>query len=175
MPNPTDIVPVAMLEKLPYLTGVIKEGLRLSYGESSRIPRISPDAPLQLNEWVIPAGTPVSMTSTLMHHEESVFPDSHSFKPERWVNDLTGHLDRYMVAFTKGSRNCLGMPLAWAELYLCLSGIFRRFGSVDVRGDDDEGVLELFETDVSDVKIVGDLFFPLVKPGSKGIRVKVRN
>jgi hypothetical protein len=175
IPKPTNVIPLATLEKLPYLTGVIKEGLRLSYGESSRIPRISPDAPLQLNDWVIPAGTPVSMTSTLMHHDESVFPDSYAFKPERWVNDPTGHLDRYMVAFTKGSRNCLGMPLAWAEMYLCLAGIFRRFGSGDVRGKDDEGVLELFETDETDVKMIGDLFFPLVKADSKGIRVKVLN
>ncbi len=115
------------------------------------------------------------MTSTIIHHDESVFPDSHSFRPERWVEDPTGHLDRYMVAFTKGSRNCLGMPLAMAELYLCLAGIFRRFGSGHVRGEDDDGVLELFETDVTDVDIIGDLFFPLVKKDSKGIRVRVRN
>jgi hypothetical protein len=56
---------------------------------------------------------------------------------------------------------------------LCLSGIFRRFGSGDVGGKDDEGVLELSETDVTDVEIKGDLFFPLVKEDSKDIRVKV--
>jgi cytochrome P450 len=115
------------------------------------------------------------MTSTLIHQDESVSPDAHTFKPERWVNDPTGQLDRYMVAFSKSSRNCLGMPLAWAEPYLCLGGIFRRFGSPDVRGKDDKGVLELFETDITDVEIVGDLFFPSVKEDSKGIRVKVLN
>jgi hypothetical protein len=65
------------------------------------------------------------------------------------------------------------MPLAWAELYLCLAGIFRRFGSVDVRGRDDEGILELYETDITDVEIIGDLFFPLVKKDLKRIRAKV--
>jgi len=80
-----------------------------------------------------------------------------------------------MVAFSKGSRNCLRMPLAWAELYLCLAGIFRRFSSKIVRDKDDEGVLALFETDITDVEIKGDLFFPLVKEDSKGIRVKVLN
>jgi len=54
-------------------------------------------------------------------------------------------------------------------MYLRLAGIFRRFGSGDVRGKDDEGVLELFETDETDVKMIGDLFFPLVKADSKGI------
>jgi hypothetical protein len=45
----------------------------------------------------------------------------------------------------------------------------------EVRGKDDEGVLELFETDETDGEIKGDLFFPLVKEDSKGIRVKVLN
>jgi cytochrome P450 len=34
------------LEKLPYLSAVIQEGLRLSYGVCSRLPRIAPDATL---------------------------------------------------------------------------------------------------------------------------------
>lgn len=45
----------------------------------------------------------------------------------------------------------------------------------EVRGKHDEGVLELFETDETDGEIKGDLFFPLVKEDSKGIRVKVLN
>lgn len=50
------------------------------------------------------------------------------------------------------------MPLAWAELYLCLASIFRRSGSSNVRGKDDEGVLELIETDVTDVEIVAGCY-----------------
>jgi hypothetical protein len=45
----------------------------------------------------------------------------------------------------------------------------------EVGGKDDEGVLELFETDETDLEIKGDLFFPLVKEDSKGIRIKVLN
>jgi hypothetical protein len=43
------------------------------------------------------------------------------------------------------------------------------------QGKDDDGVLELFETYVTDVEIKGVLFFPLVKEDSKGIRVNVLN
>jgi len=52
----------------------------------------------------------MSMSSYLVHHDESIFPDSHSFKPERWsgVGD-TDRLTKYMVSFTRGSRACLGM------------------------------------------------------------------
>lgn len=41
------------LEGLPYLTGVVKEGLRLSYGITTRLPRV-PHESLQYREWLIP-------------------------------------------------------------------------------------------------------------------------
>lgn len=45
-----------------------------------------------------------------MHHNESVFPDSYTFKPERWVDPTERkRLEKYLVAFTKGSRQCIGM------------------------------------------------------------------
>lgn len=53
----------------------------------------------------------MSMSSYLVHHDESIFPDSYSFKPERWieVGDNSDRLTKYMVSFTRGSRACLGM------------------------------------------------------------------
>lgn len=53
----------------------------------------------------------MSMSSYLVHHDESIFPDSYSFKPERWieVGDKSDRLTKYMVSFTRGSRACLGM------------------------------------------------------------------
>jgi cytochrome P450 len=166
-----------VLEALPYLNAVIKESLRLTYGVSGRLQRISPETAMRFNdgkrEWSIPAGTPVSMTTVHVHHDESIFPDSWTFKPERWLDDNDHNLDRYLLSFTKGSRQCLGMYLAFAEMYLCLSGIWRRWGSKEVRFDDDLGILELYQTTMKDVIIQGDNFLPLVEKGSKGIRVRV--
>jgi len=88
------------------------------------------------------------MTSVLLHHDEKIFPDSHTFDPERWVDNP--RLDRYLVSFSKGSRSCIGMNLAHAEMYLWLSNVFRRFGSKGVRFASDEGILELVDTDISD-------------------------
>jgi len=65
------------------------------------------------------------------------------------------------------------MSLAYAEMYLLLAAVFRRFGSKEVRFESDEGVLELVDTDISDVEIVADRFVPIVKPESKGVRVRV--
>lgn len=55
---------VAVLEQLPFLTGVIREGLRLSPGLATRLARVAPDRDLFYGQWRIPSGTPVGMTGT---------------------------------------------------------------------------------------------------------------
>jgi hypothetical protein len=129
---------------------------------SSRLPRV-PHKPLVFStagrDWVIPAGTPVSMSIPLIHQDESIFPNRREFRPERRIEDP--RLDKFLASFSKGSRNCVCMHLAYAEQYLWLSGVFRRFGSKEVHFEEDEGVLELFETDASDVDMAADAFFHL--------------
>ncbi|KAF2261425.1 cytochrome P450 [Lojkania enalia] len=161
------------LEKLPFLTAVLKEGLRLGYGATARSARVAPDTSLKCGDWTIPPGTPVSITIPLTHHNESIFPQSNSFNPNRWLGDKAIGLDKYLVSFTKGSRACLGMNLAWAEMYLSVAGVFSHFGSHGANDASDIGILELYETDEGDVALVSDMFFPVPKEGSKGVRVKI--
>lgn len=47
------------LEKLPYLRGVVKEGLRLSYGVIHPLPRVTPKA-VEFDGYVLPKGVSVS-------------------------------------------------------------------------------------------------------------------
>ena len=181
LPDPGVTVALPVLERLPYLTAVVQEAVRLSYGVASRLQRVSPEKPLVFydshsgQKWVIPPNTPVGMTSVLVHQDESIFPDATSFVPERWIENP--RLDRYLVSFSKGSRQCLGINLAYAEIYLCLARIFSRFGSGGdngVRMEGDEGVLELFETGLRDVEVYADGFVPLAAEGSQGVRIQVR-
>ena len=113
IPDPAAKLESIYLEKLPYLSACIQEGIRLSYGVSSRNPRISPDKPTKYRDWVIPAGTPVSMTIIDVHHDEHIFKNSRSFIPERWLDSPKTedgeNLGRYFVAFGKGARSCLGI------------------------------------------------------------------
>lgn len=174
-------IPLTVLENCQYLVAVVQEALRLSYGVASRLQRISPDTEMIFHDrtskknWVIPPGTPVGMTSVLVHQDASIFPDPHSFRPERWIENP--RLDRFLVSFSKGSRQCLGINLAYTEIYLCLFAIFSRFGSRgphgEVRMDGDEGVLELFETGLRDVEVRRDAFVPMPAEGSQGVRIKV--
>ena len=81
-------------------------------------------------DWVIPAGvsgstgqdlggcvstdqlqTPVSQSNYFVHMDPVLFPEPETFDPERWVRaaEKGEHLSRFIVAFTKGSRQCLGI------------------------------------------------------------------
>ncbi|KAH8665831.1 cytochrome P450 [Tricladium varicosporioides] len=167
------------LEKLPYLTACIKEGLRLAYGVSVRMPRVAPDEVMKYKDWTIPAGTAVSVCSVIVHQNEDIFPDHRTFNPERWLGPNSRHLEKYLTSFGGGGRICLGMNLAWTEAYICIGRLFEnfggKFGCEEIRMEGDKGVLELWETDLSDIEIQADLFFPEPKEGSKGLRVNITN
>lgn len=72
---------------------------------------------------------------------------------------------------------CLGMQLAYQEMFVILAGLFGRFDGPDQEEDGEGGEgewLELFETDRRDVEIVRDLVTENVWDGSLGIRVLVK-
>ncbi|KAK3337578.1 cytochrome P450 [Cercophora scortea] len=162
-------VPIwAELDKLPFLQAIIKESLRLSYGVMHRLPRVSPDVPIQYKNYTIPTGIPVGMSAYLMHSDPVVFPSPGEFIPERWiVGEGMGNMaamNKSYVPFCRGSRNCLGMNLAMAEMSLILAVLFRPNGPE----------FELFETDESDVKQAHDFLIPLPKITTKGVRALIR-
>jgi cytochrome P450 len=110
--------------------------------------------------------TPVSMSASLIHINPHIFPEALEFRPERWLDNKG--LDRYLVSFSKGSRQCVGINLAYSELYICLNAVFGRYGA---KGQEALRKMELFETTKEDVEMKHDLFIPGPKKGSKGVRV----
>lgn len=101
-------LPLSTLEQLPLLTGVIREGLRLSPGVGTRLARVAPDRDLFYEQWRIPARTPVGMTALLMHLDEKVYPQPKTFNPDRWSEDVKPS-DKTFAPFSRGTRICLGM------------------------------------------------------------------
>ncbi|KAL6366279.1 hypothetical protein LRP88_00027 [Fusarium phalaenopsidis] len=131
------------LETLPYLTGCVQEGLRLAHGPVVRLPRVSPNEALQYGDWLIPAGTPVSESTLLVHLDPSIFPSPNTFNPDRWVRAAREgvHLSKYICSFTKGTRQCLGINLAYAELYIAIAKVATSFE------------MELYNTSLEDVQV----------------------
>ncbi|KAJ9502926.1 hypothetical protein H2202_002049 [Exophiala xenobiotica] len=159
MPSPTSPVTLTTLEQLPYLTAVINEGIRLMFGVTTRLPRVSPNEPLKYKDWVIPPGTPVSESNYFVHMDSNIFPDPESFDPDRWLRaaEQGFRLDRYLVSFSKGSR-----ILAYAELYLTLAHVVSRF---EINNHD--------TTVERDIKLDRDLFVGVPRADSQGVRGKI--
>jgi hypothetical protein len=176
---------------------VIQEGIRLHPGVSLRQDRVAPDQELVYQNpsgktYVIPAGvsialsfsgqvpkltwlpqTAVGMTAPLLNRLESLYPSPRTFYPERYLSDPG--LTRYQLAFSKGTRQCIGMNLAYTELQYILAGIFRRYDLYDSSNKAQSGpTLELFETSREDVDMACDFITTATKPGSKGVRLIVR-
>lgn len=99
-------------------------------------------------------------------HDESIFPESFEYRPERWLDNPRSpdgrQLSRYMVAFGRGTRSCVGMQLAYAELYIGLATMFRRFS------------FEIYQTGREDVEVRRDRFVPRATQTTKGVRVLVK-
>ncbi|KAF8075198.1 cytochrome P450 [Lyophyllum atratum] len=114
------------LEKLPFLTAVIKESLRMAHGVVTPLPRIVGPADSEISGMTVPAGTVVSMGATIVHRNPDIFPEPFSFTPERWLQEDSQELEKYLVSFSKGPRSCLGINLAWCELYLIFGTLFRK-------------------------------------------------
>ncbi|KAL8726449.1 MAG: hypothetical protein Q9181_006046 [Wetmoreana brouardii] len=167
MPSAEKILPLGELERLPYLTAVYLETLRISYGVSHRLQRVCPDQAIQYHDYTLPPGTPISMSSVHIHDNPDIFPDPRTFKPERWLplETTCARLQKYLVAFSRGSRQCLGMHLGSAEIYMGIAGVFRRF----------ERRIEIVDTvRERDVDISHDFFTPMTRRDSKGIMLEIR-
>ncbi|KAI2616488.1 cytochrome P450 [Hypoxylon sp. NC1633] len=197
--DPARLPPWQALERLPYLGAVVREALRLSYGVSSRSARVAAEEEMVYRgswtpgrgsrggaehgekkkklgesvevEHVIPRGYAVGMSAALVHHDEAVYPNSHAFVPERWLDadnnddddDVARRSERCLMSFGKGSRACLGMNLAYCELYLALAALTLRVFPH----------MRLFETTEDDVRYDHDMLVPLTRDGSNGVRVVI--
>ncbi|TGO51558.1 hypothetical protein BOTNAR_0352g00060 [Botryotinia narcissicola] len=124
-----------LVQRLPYLTAVVKESMRVHPMVPGTLPRIVPDGGVVVDGNFIPAGTSISQTNLSLHHNASIFPSPEKFDPERWLRDEKSVLEKHFAPFSKGSRSCLGMNLANEEIYIVVALFFSRFE------------MELYETD----------------------------
>lgn len=115
---------------LPYLNAVIKETLRLSMANPTRFPRIVPPSgwtytsPSTSKSYHIPSGTQVGIQPWTLHFKSSVFPDPHTFNPNRWLNP-TREMLRDWIPFNIGARQCIARNLAMTELLLTARAVVK--------------------------------------------------
>ncbi|KAK7052841.1 hypothetical protein VNI00_004160 [Paramarasmius palmivorus] len=146
-------VSLATLEKLPYLTAFIKESLRFGSGVVTPLPRVVGENTI-IDDFAVPAGfkveiqTVVGISHVFMHENPEIFKNPQEFSPERWLQGDTRDMENGLVAFSRGPRICLGLNLAWCELYLIFGNIFRKID------------LSLGDTTLEDMQNYREYFVP---------------
>ena len=169
MPDSSSLPTWSELEKIPVLTAAIKETLRISAPVTNRVQILDPDHALTYKDtWTIPPGTPMSMSIPAIHLNPDIYAAPKVFNPSRFLEkhsstEEVSRANRYYAPFHRGFRSCLGQNLAYAEIYLGLAAVLRRF---KLELDDDV----LRERDVDTVR---DCFVGMPSPRGKGVRIRV--
>ena len=98
-------------------------------GETLRIRPVVPFTGRQLREPAalgghdLPNGTVVMAAIYLTHMREDLYPDAHSFRPERFLDDPPETFS--WIPFGGGTRRCLGAAFAQFEMKVALRTIMR--------------------------------------------------
>lgn len=130
---------------LPYINALILEVLRWRPVLVTGIPH----AVSQDDEYLgyrIPKGSVVMANSWALGHDESVFPDPETFKPERWIEnpDLPIHM------FGFGRRSCPGKHVAINSLFIHIARLLWAF-NIEYAYDEVDGQKRRCEVDSLDM------------------------
>ncbi|WP_414563192.1 MULTISPECIES: cytochrome P450 [unclassified Anabaena] len=106
--------------RLPYLNAVCSETLRLYPVAMLTLTRLV-KSPLQIGEYQFAPGTLLIPCVYLTHHREDLYPDSKTFKPERFLEKQFSASE--YLPFGGGNRRCIGMAFALFEMKLVLATV----------------------------------------------------
>ncbi|MGK7888552.1 MAG: cytochrome P450 [Leptolyngbyaceae cyanobacterium] len=115
--------PVA-ISQLPYLTAVCNETLRIYPIAVLTVPR-EVTAPTTLMGYDLQPGDRLYGSIYLVHHRPDLYPDSHTFRPERFLERQFSSTE--FLPFGGGMRRCIGDVLAQFELKLVLATLVSRY------------------------------------------------
>ncbi|KAK3589553.1 hypothetical protein CHS0354_041681 [Potamilus streckersoni] len=122
----SDYITMKDVQKLEYLTMVIKEGLRY-HSPVQFIQRVITE-PIEVEDMKIPAGSVISMNFYNLHHNPEVWEDNMEFRPERFLPENMANKDCFsFLPFSAGQRNCIGQHFAMYEMKVVIGRILHRF------------------------------------------------
>ncbi|RPA74003.1 cytochrome P450 [Ascobolus immersus RN42] len=135
-PNSKEWITYSQCEHLPYISACVKETLRLAQPVCGALSRISPvnppNTPTVFHNRVIPPNTNCECTIYSNHMNPKVFPNPTEFLPERWLLSHAtqaeiNERERWMVPFGRGAKICLGMHMAYMQVYLTIANFSSRY------------------------------------------------
>jgi cytochrome P450 family 110 len=108
------------VSRLPYLTAVCQETLRIYPIVMLTIPRIV-KTPIKIMGYEFQPGTLLTGCIYLTHQREDLYPEPQQFKPERFLQRQYSQYE--YLPFGGGNRTCIGMAFAMFEMKLVLATV----------------------------------------------------
>ena len=115
-----------LLAERPELAAAAVDEVMRTAGVVSVTPRFS-NAEIELDGWIIPAGTMVMLSLAAANHDPGVFPNPFDF-------DITATREAHLT-FGGGPHYCLGASLARAEMQEALPILARRLPDLAIDGE----------------------------------------
>lgn len=110
-PDPT------MIARLPYLSAVCQETLRLYPIAIGAFPRVV-SQPMEVAGYWLEPGTVIMPSIYLAHRRSAVYPEPKQFRPERFLERQFSPYE--FLPFGGGNRRCIGSAFALFEMKLVL-------------------------------------------------------
>ncbi|KAG2172697.1 hypothetical protein INT43_000044 [Umbelopsis isabellina] len=125
-----DVVPTAdQLKKLPYLSQVMKETVRMASPVVDLITRKAAED-TELEGMVIPKDTAITVDIAALHYNDKVWKNPGVFDPERFADggEYESMASKYFyLPFGGGARQCIGMNFSLTEQRVLLTAILRKY------------------------------------------------
>ena len=122
--DPTD---PSALTKLPYLSAVCNEALRI-YPIVPLPTARQVEKSVSLLNYELSPGELVMGCVYLLHHREDLYPNSFEFRPERFLERQYSPFE--FMPFGAGARRCVGSALALYEMKIVLGTLLPEFDLV---------------------------------------------
>ncbi|GAA0156575.1 oxygenase [Lithospermum erythrorhizon] len=122
------VVEEADIERLPYLSCVVKETFRLHPAGPTLIPRKA-EQNVDIFGFRVPKGSRLLINAWAIGRDSSFFEDSDIYWPDRFLKsniDVRGH-DFELIPFGSGRRSCPGLPLAYRMVPVMLGSLLNSF------------------------------------------------
>jgi len=112
------------IARLPYLTAVCQETLRIYPIAINTFPRVTKSS-IEIMGYQFEAGTILLPSIYLTHQREDIYPQPKQFKPERFLEKQFSAYE--YLPFGGGNRRCIGLAFAQFEMKLVLATILSRY------------------------------------------------
>lgn len=110
--------------RVPYVRAAVREAMRI-YPPIWVMGRTVQED-IEFDQLRLEQDSAVAVSQFLMHRDPRFWRDPNEFRPERWLQDDSEPIHRYVYfPFGKGPRHCIGETFAWIELELMLTTLLK--------------------------------------------------